>query len=257
MIASSQSARVQLAPGEANRGGSNSVPSRRCASSGSVEMVSLNPWNPTGTHPQQTGLITGEMAFLPFAGAGTLGIRRPLFEAIGEFDPTLACYEEADLCWRLQSAGHGPPWFVEDATLHYRLERSPGRRWRKAIQFGQTQALLYSRYRRAGMPRGTAREAVAAWAPAKRVGILGSGGLSHFVVDEALDRHVLDILARRDVDAIGALPLDKLDSGNSEIRNWIVVAAAAVDLDLTWISYTPAYRTPALTGTGLAFARWS
>jgi 3-O-methylgallate 3,4-dioxygenase len=36
-----------------------------------------------------------------------------------------------------------------------------------------------------------------------------------------------------------------------------VVAGAAADLDLAWLSYTPAYRTPALTGTGLCFARWS
>ncbi len=35
------------------------------------------------------------------------------------------------------------------------------------------------------------------------------------------------------------------------------VAAAASDLDVTWVSYTPAYRSAALTGTGLGFVRWS
>ena len=45
------------------------------------------------------------------------------------------------------------------------------------------------------------------------------GRPQHFVVDEALDRHVLDILARRDADAVAALPLDRLNSGSSEIRN--------------------------------------
>ena len=46
-------------------------------------------------------------------------------------------------------------------------------------------------------------------------------------------------------------------NGTHEIRNWIVVASAAADLDVTWESYTPAYRTLAGTGTGLGFARWS
>ena len=32
---------------------------------------------------------------------------------------------------------------------------------------------------------------------------------------------------------------------------------AAADLELDWVEYIPAYRTPALTGTGLGFARWS
>ena len=90
-----------------------------------------------------------------------------------------------------------------------------------------------------------------------RVGLLASGGLSHFVVEEEMDRAVIDALQRKDVEFLARLDPRRLKAGSSEIRNWIVVAAAAVDLDLTWISYTPAYRTPALTGTGLAFARWS
>jgi 3-O-methylgallate 3,4-dioxygenase len=43
-------------------------------------------------------------------------------------------------------------------------------------------------------------------------------------------------------------------SGSSEIRNWICLAGAVTALDLDWVSYTPGYRTPALTGTGLCFA---
>src|SRR4029434_10266205 len=65
------------------------------------------------------------------------------------------------------------------------------------------------------------RRVIEALAKARRGGGRASGGLSHFVVDEALDRHVLDILARRDADAVAALPLEQLDSGNSEIPNWI------------------------------------
>jgi 3-O-methylgallate 3,4-dioxygenase len=76
-------------------------------------------------------------------------------------------------------------------------------------------------------------------------------------VEEEMDRAVIDALRRKDVEFLARLDPRRLKAGSSEIRNWIVIAAAAADLELTWISYTPAYRTPALTGTGLAFARWS
>ena len=63
-------------------------------------------------------------------------------------------------------------------------------------------------------------------------------------------------LRSRDLDFLADLDPRRLKAGSSEIRNWIVVASAAADLDLSWISYTPSYRTPAGTGIGLAFARW-
>ena len=96
--------------------------------------------------------------------------------------------------------------------------------------------------------------AVTAFPGDQRVGIMASGGLSHFVVDEAFDRALLDALRRKDAAFFRTAPLAKLQSGSSEIRNWICVAGAAGALDLAWSAYAPGYRTPALTGTGLAFA---
>jgi 3-O-methylgallate 3,4-dioxygenase len=100
------------------------------------------------------------------------------------------------------------------------------------------------------------RQAVEAWPARKRVGVLASGGLSHFVVDEALDRHVLEILARRDVEAVAALPPAQLESGSSEIRNWIAAAGAAEGLLMRLVDYVPCYRSEAGTGVGMAFALW-
>jgi glycosyltransferase involved in cell wall biosynthesis len=128
-----------------------------------VDVTSLNPWNPKGRHPQQTGLITADMDFLPFAGAGTLGIRRSLFEDIGGFDPSLRQYKDADFLWRLQLAGNEAPFLVQLAELHYRLEARPLKRLRKAAARGMAEAYLYRRYRRAGMPRQTFGQAAAAW----------------------------------------------------------------------------------------------
>jgi 3-O-methylgallate 3,4-dioxygenase len=90
-----------------------------------------------------------------------------------------------------------------------------------------------------------------------RIGLIASGGLSHFICDEELDRAIIDALRRKDLGFLAALDPRRLKAGSSEIRNWIVVAAAAADLNLDWLSYTPVYRTPALTGIGLGFARWS
>ena len=96
--------------------------------------------------------------------------------------------------------------------------------------------------------------AVAAFPADLRVGIMASGGLSHFVVDEAFDRALLEALRRKDAAFFRAAPLAKLQSGSSEIRNWICLAGACGAMDAAWTSYVPGYRTPALTGTGLAFA---
>lgn len=94
------------------------------------------------------------------------------------------------------------------------------------------------------------------WPEDLRVGVIASGGLSHFVVDEVLDGEVLDALHRKDLAALAALDPRRLQAGSSEIRNWIVVAALARDLELDAVDYIPCYRSPALSGTGLAFARW-
>lgn len=89
-----------------------------------------------------------------------------------------------------------------------------------------------------------------------RVGILASGGLSHFTVDEDLDRGLLDACRRNDGEALCSLPVEKLNSGSSEIRNWITVAGAAAHLNSDWQDYVPCYRSAAGTGCGMGFAVW-
>jgi hypothetical protein len=100
------------------------------------------------------------------------------------------------------------------------------------------------------------RELVAQWPQDLRVGVIASGGLSHFVVDEDLDQQVIAAIRDKDSAALAAFDPRRLQAGSSEIRNWIVVGEMARELDLDWLEYIPGYRTPALTGTGLAFAAW-
>lgn len=101
------------------------------------------------------------------------------------------------------------------------------------------------------------RRAVEAWDVDRRVGVVGTGGLSHFVVDEDLDRTVLKAMKEKDAECLRSLPRQRLNSAASEIRNWVTAAGALEHLDMSLIDYVPVYRTPAGTGGGWAFATWS
>ncbi|HET9714622.1 MAG TPA: extradiol ring-cleavage dioxygenase [Pseudolabrys sp.] len=100
------------------------------------------------------------------------------------------------------------------------------------------------------------RKAVGSMNSNGRIGILASGGLSHFTVDEELDRGLLDACRRNDGEALSSIPIEKLNSGSSEIRNWICVAGAATHLRNEWQDYVPCYRSAAGTGCGMGFTVW-
>jgi 3-O-methylgallate 3,4-dioxygenase len=101
------------------------------------------------------------------------------------------------------------------------------------------------------------RTAVESAPSTARVAVVASGGLSHFVVDAELDRTLLDAMASHDAATLRAMPARRLDSGTSEIRNWITAAGAGTHLATKWVDYIPAYRSPAGTGVGLAFGLWT
>jgi len=91
-----------------------------------------------------------------------------------------------------------------------------------------------------------------------KVGIVASGGLSHFVVDEELDHEFLEALKAKDAETLSSYTDAVLQSGTSELRNWIVVAGAlaASNLEAKVVDYIPAYRSEAGTGAGLGFVSW-
>lgn len=100
------------------------------------------------------------------------------------------------------------------------------------------------------------RRGIESYPGTERVAVVGSGGLSHFVVDEQLDRRVLDGLAAHDVESIGSIPRTHLRSGTSEILNWIATGGATEHLSMEVVEYLPGYRSTAGTGVGIAFALW-
>lgn len=101
------------------------------------------------------------------------------------------------------------------------------------------------------------RNAIETWKSNARVAVMASGGLSHFVVDEELDRKVLKALAEKDAATLTTLPRERMQAGTSEIRNWIAAGAAAQHLDMELFDYVPCYRSPAGTGCAMGFAQWT
>jgi hypothetical protein len=90
---------------------------------------------------------------------------------------------------------------------------------------------------------------------ADRVAVIGSGGLSHTKIDEQLDERFVRALQHNDTDYMSAMPASVLVEGTSEIRNWIVTAAAA-NCSGTMVDYFPLYRTPTGVGCAMGFAYW-
>lgn len=101
-------------------------------------------------------------------------------------------------------------------------------------------------------------EAIGSWDSTRRVVVVGSGGMSHFVVDEELDRRFLSAIRQRDMNALFAIPSHCYLSGSSELKNWIPLAGAMMptELNMTLVDYVACYRSPAGTGSGMAFAYW-
>ncbi|WP_058377532.1 MULTISPECIES: hypothetical protein [Pandoraea] len=101
------------------------------------------------------------------------------------------------------------------------------------------------------------RRQIESWSEDLRVVVMSTGGLSHFVVDEAFDRQFLERLAAGGPDVHAQLPLEKLQSGNSEFRCWSALAGAVDGMKMDLVDYIPCYRSPAGTGCAMAFATWS
>jgi len=100
------------------------------------------------------------------------------------------------------------------------------------------------------------REAIESWDPDLRVAVITSGGLSHFVVNEEMDHQILAGLTGGDWDSFGDIPRKQMRSGSAEILNWIAAAGILEKQTATIVDYVPGYRSPAGTGTGMAFAYW-
>ena len=102
------------------------------------------------------------------------------------------------------------------------------------------------------------KKAIDSWQSDKTVAVFGSGGMSHFVIDEEFDRAFVDALRRKDRDHLMSIPLVDLQSGTSELKSWITLAGVLEDADsrMHELDYVPCYRSAAGTGTANGFYWW-
>lgn len=102
------------------------------------------------------------------------------------------------------------------------------------------------------------RRAIESWDSDARVAILCSGGLTHFVVDEALDQAFFTAMRERRIEDMARFGEHTFQAGTSELKNWIPVAAAMADLDVDpeIVDYVPCYRSLAGTGNAMGFVAW-
>jgi 3-O-methylgallate 3,4-dioxygenase len=100
--------------------------------------------------------------------------------------------------------------------------------------------------------------AIRSWPSSTRIAVCGSGGLSHFVIDEEFDHVVLTALANNDLETLANQSDDMFQSGTSEIKNWLIAAGALAEtgLRMTLLDYVPCYRTEGGTGNAMGFAVW-
>jgi hypothetical protein len=100
-------------------------------------------------------------------------------------------------------------------------------------------------------------KAIENWPGDERVALVASGGLTHPIIDEELDRRVLSGLENRDWDDLARLPVAALVEGSSEIRNWLSVGAALDQASGRTVDYIPAYRSEIGSGCGMGFFVWT
>ena len=101
-------------------------------------------------------------------------------------------------------------------------------------------------------------EAIKAWDSDKRVAIISSGGLSHFVCDEELDQKFLGLFANYDLDGLAKINERSYQSGTSEVKLYVPIlwAMSQLGCKMQLADYVPCYRTEAGTGEGFGFMYW-
>lgn len=101
-------------------------------------------------------------------------------------------------------------------------------------------------------------KAIKKWDSDLKVAVFGSGGMSHFVIDEDLDKIFMKAISERDVESLINLDERYFQTGTSELKNWIAAAGILFDTNLQGetVDYVPCYRSEAGTGTANGFVYW-
>jgi len=99
---------------------------------------------------------------------------------------------------------------------------------------------------------------LAEWKKDVRVAVFGSGGMSHFVINEEFDEGLIHAIQTRNAEYLQAIPPNYMKDGTSELLNWVSASGCLFQTSLggKLIDYVPCYRTEAGTGTAQGFIVW-
>lgn len=97
------------------------------------------------------------------------------------------------------------------------------------------------------------------WNRDARVAVIGSGGMSHFVINEDFDRELIGAIQSRDAAYVKSISPMLMKDGTSELLNWISASGCLFDTSLSGelIDYVPCYRSEAGSGTAQGFITWT
>jgi OH-DDVA oxygenase len=97
------------------------------------------------------------------------------------------------------------------------------------------------------------------WDRDVRVAVVGSGGMSHFVINEAFDHELIAAIQGRDEAFLRGVDPAYMKDGTSELLNWISASGCLFQTSLAGelIDYVPCYRTEAGSGTAQGFLAWT
>jgi len=97
------------------------------------------------------------------------------------------------------------------------------------------------------------------WDEDLRVAVVGSGGMSHFVINEQFDADLIAAIQNRDAGWLEGIEPNLMQDGTSELLNWVAAAGCLFETDLRGdlIDYVPCYRSEAGTGTAQGFLAWT
>jgi len=102
-------------------------------------------------------------------------------------------------------------------------------------------------------------ETIDAWDEDLRVAVVGSGGMTHFVINEEFDRQLIAAIQGRDEAFLRSVDPSYMKDGTSELLNWISASGCLFQTSLKGelIDYVPCYRTEAGSGTAQGFLAWT
>lgn len=85
------------------------------------------------------------LGLFPSVSSGNMGVRREAWKIVGEFDPDLHAFEDAEWAGRAALAGMDVTW-VPEAVVDYRFRTSARDLWRQGRRYGANRAVVARRW---------------------------------------------------------------------------------------------------------------